>query len=47
MKRWSDEAWEAALPVYRKILGHPFVRELADRYGLDGAARILEIVLRE
>lgn len=30
MKRWSDEAWEAALPVYRKILGHPFVRELAD-----------------
>ena len=24
-----------------------FVRELADRYGLDGAARILEIVLRE
>lgn len=30
MRRWSDEAWEAALPVYRKILEHPFVRALAD-----------------
>ena len=30
MKKWSDEAWEAALPVYRKILGHPFVGALAD-----------------
>lgn len=30
MKRWSDEAWEAALPVYRKILEHPFVGALAD-----------------
>ena len=29
MKRWSDEAWEAALPVYRKILEHPFVGELS------------------
>lgn len=30
MKRWSDEAWEAALPVYAKILEHPFVGALAD-----------------
>lgn len=30
MRRWSDEAWEAALPVYGKILEHPFVRALAD-----------------
>lgn len=29
MKRWSDEAWEAAEPVYRRILEHPFVGELA------------------
>ena len=29
MKRWSDEAWKAALPVYRKILEHPFVGELS------------------
>ena len=29
MKRWSDKAWEAALPVYRKILEHPFVGELS------------------
>ena len=29
MERWSDAAWEAALPVYRKILAHPFVEELA------------------
>lgn len=29
MKRWSDEAWEAALPVYRKILEHPFVGKLS------------------
>ena len=28
-KKWSDEAWEAALPVYRKILEHPFVEQLA------------------
>lgn len=31
MRRWSDEAWEAALPVYEKILAHPFVGELAER----------------
>lgn len=30
MKRWSDEAWEAALPVYEQITEHPFVRALAD-----------------
>lgn len=30
MRRWSDEAWEAALPVYSEILEHPFVRALAD-----------------
>lgn len=30
MERWSDRAWEAALPVYEKILEHPFVRALAD-----------------
>lgn len=29
MNPWSQQAWEAALPVYRKILGHPFVNELA------------------
>ena len=29
MERWSLGAWEAALPVYRKIIGHPFVEELA------------------
>lgn len=29
MASWSDAAWEAALPVYRQITGHPFVRELA------------------
>ncbi len=29
MKKWSDEAWQAALPVYRKIIQHPFVDALA------------------
>ena len=29
MKRWSDEAWEAALPTFEKILSHPFVGALA------------------
>ena len=29
MKRWSDEAWEAALPTFEKILRHPFVGALA------------------
>ena len=28
-KKWSDEAWAAALPVYEAILGLPFVKELA------------------
>ena len=26
---WSGQAWNAALPVFRKILEHPFVRGLA------------------
>lgn len=26
---WSGEAWKAALPVFRNILVHPFVTELA------------------
>ena len=30
MKHWSDQAWEAALPVYEKILEHPFVRALTN-----------------
>jgi len=30
MSHWSDSAWEAARPVYEKILEHPFVRALAD-----------------
>ena len=30
MSRWSDSAWEAARPVYEKILEPPFVRALAD-----------------
>lgn len=30
MKKWSDEAWMAATPVYNKILEHPFIKELAD-----------------
>lgn len=29
MSRWSDLAWEAAEPVFRRILAHPFVEELA------------------
>lgn len=28
-KKWSDEAWEAAAPVYAEILRHGFVRELS------------------
>lgn len=28
--RWSEEAWAAALPVYEKILEHPFVVALSD-----------------
>ena len=28
--KWSDEAWEAARPIYEKILEHPFVKGLAD-----------------
>ncbi|WP_300098667.1 TenA family protein [uncultured Alistipes sp.] len=29
MRRWSDRAWEAAEPVYRRITEHPFVEALA------------------
>ena len=30
MKRWSEEAWDAAEGVYRSITEHPFVTQLAD-----------------
>lgn len=30
MKKWSEEAWEAALPIYNKILEHPFICQLTD-----------------
>ena len=30
MKKWSDEAWAAAAPVYEQIINQPFVRGLAD-----------------
>lgn len=30
MKKWSEEAWQAALPDYEAILRQPFIRELAD-----------------
>lgn len=29
LKKWSDAAWEAAEPVFRKILAHPFIGELS------------------
>lgn len=29
MKKWSDAAWEAAEPVFQKILAHPFIEELS------------------
>ena len=29
-KKWSEEAWNAALPVYDKILTLPFIEQLAD-----------------
>ncbi len=29
MKKWSDEAWQAALPCYEAILRQPFIRELS------------------
>lgn len=29
-KKWSEEAWEAALPIIKKIFELPFVVELAD-----------------
>jgi len=28
-KKWSDEAWQAALPTYNAILELPFLKELA------------------
>ena len=30
MKKWSEEAWAAATPVYERILQLPFVKALAD-----------------
>ena len=30
MKKWSQEAWEAAAPAYNKILELPFIKELTD-----------------
>ncbi len=29
MKKWSEEVWQAAQPIYRQILQLPFVKELA------------------
>ena len=29
LKKWSDAAWEAAEPVFREILAHPFIGELS------------------
>ncbi len=29
MERWSLRAWREAAPVYRQIIGHPFIGELA------------------
>lgn len=29
MKKWSEEAWSLAEPIYREILNLPFVKELA------------------
>jgi len=29
MKKWSEKAWQIALPTYKKILAHPFIKELA------------------
>lgn len=29
-KSWSELAWQACLPVYKAILEHPFVKELAE-----------------
>lgn len=30
MTKWSQEAWQAALPIYNGILEQPFIRQLAD-----------------
>ena len=27
---WTKEIWEASLPIYERILAHPFIKELAD-----------------
>ncbi|MCF0176319.1 MAG: thiamine phosphate synthase [Bacteroidales bacterium] len=27
--KWSEEAWEKALPIYRRIIDHPFLTEMA------------------
>ena len=29
-KKWSEEVWEASIPIYEKILRLPFITELAD-----------------
>lgn len=28
--KWSQQAWQAALPAYKAILNHPFIKGLAD-----------------
>lgn len=30
MRKWSEEVWEASLPIYEAILKLPFITELAD-----------------
>lgn len=30
MNKWSEQAWEKALPVYRRIIEHPFIETLAE-----------------
>ena len=30
MEKWSEKAWKEVEPIYRAILDHPFVRELAE-----------------
>ncbi|MBO7300575.1 MAG: TenA family protein [Tidjanibacter sp.] len=27
---WTDKIWEASLPIYERIIAHPFIKELAD-----------------
>lgn len=52
--KWSDDAWQAALPVYNKIIDMPFIKELADgtldiekfKYYLQQDAHYLEYFAR-